>query len=188
MSHDDPKLSAVLGAALAVFGRHGFRKTSMEAVAKAADISRPGLYLMYPNKEELYRATMAGVLRRAQDAAEARLADDSLDLTDRLVGALDELMGQYVKTEVARDVDQLIQDSEPRLGSLLREYDDRATSAVAAALAKDAPPGLLTDGRTAAQVTDILFAACLQWKRGATDRADFLARVTRLVRLVCRTD
>ena len=74
---EDPKRAAVLAAAVEVFGRYGFQKTSMEAVAKAAGISRPGLYLMFPNKEQLYRATMQGVMERAQQAMEACFADQT---------------------------------------------------------------------------------------------------------------
>lgn len=184
--HDDPKAGAVLNAALAVFGRYGFRKTSMEAVAKAAGISRPGLYLLYPNKEELYRATITGVMQRAQAAAEAALADKSLDLQAKLVTAIDELIGQYVESEVARDIDQLIQDSSPQLQPLTVEYGDRALATLAATIAAEAPPGLLAEDLTAEQVTDILFSAALQWKYFAKDRGDFRSRVARLVKLVLR--
>jgi AcrR family transcriptional regulator len=184
--HDDPKAGAVLNAALAVFGRYGFKKTSMEAIAKAAGISRPGLYLMYPNKEELYRATITGVMLRAQTAAETALSDQSLDLPTKLVTALDELIGQYVESEVARDIDQLIQDSSPQLQPLTVEYGERALATIAAAVAAEAPSRLLTEDLTADHVTDILFSAALQWKYFAKDRDDFRIRVARLVTLVLR--
>ncbi|MCI2421399.1 TetR/AcrR family transcriptional regulator [Saccharopolyspora sp. K220] len=72
---DDPKRSAVLAAAVEVFGWYGFQKMSMEAVAKAAGISRPGLYPQFPNKEQLYRDTMQGVMDVLFAAAMPRQAD-----------------------------------------------------------------------------------------------------------------
>src|ERR1700704_161927 len=104
--YDDPKRRVVLAAALGVFGRYGFQKTSMEAIAKAAGISRPGLYLLFPNKEQLYRAMMQGVMERGQQAMEACFADETLGFEERMVAALDALLGQYVETQVARDLNE----------------------------------------------------------------------------------
>ncbi|MEJ1972949.1 MAG: helix-turn-helix domain-containing protein [Lacunisphaera sp.] len=54
----EPRRTALLEAALGVFARFGYRKTSMDEVARAAQISRQGLYLHFANKEELFRATV----------------------------------------------------------------------------------------------------------------------------------
>lgn len=64
-SVQDLKRAAVFDAALGVFARYGFRRTSMNDLASAAGISRPALYLMFDNKEDLfcqlaiYRQTLA---------------------------------------------------------------------------------------------------------------------------------
>lgn len=98
MEQDDPKRSAVLKAALGLFGRYGFQKTSMGEIAEAAHISRPGLYLLFPNKEQLNRATMHGVMERSRQAMEACFSDETLGFEDRGAAALDALMSQYVGT------------------------------------------------------------------------------------------
>jgi AcrR family transcriptional regulator len=186
MEYDDPKRSAVLAAALAVFGRYGFQKTSMEAVAKAAGISRPGLYLLFPNKEQLYRATMQGVMARAQQAMEECFADETLSVEERIVTALDALMGQYVETQVARDLSELLENSEPQLGSMFGDYQDKARATISAQVASLAPPGLLTDELSADDVMDILYSAALTWKGNSATRAEFRDRVRRAVRLIFR--
>ena len=43
----DTRQEAVLEAAVGVFARYGFRKTSMDEVARAAGVSRQGLYLQF---------------------------------------------------------------------------------------------------------------------------------------------
>jgi AcrR family transcriptional regulator len=48
----------LLDAALGVFSRFGYRKTSMDEVARMADFSRQGLYFYYAAKEDLFRATV----------------------------------------------------------------------------------------------------------------------------------
>ncbi|WP_328375615.1 helix-turn-helix domain-containing protein [Micromonospora zamorensis] len=45
----------VLKAARVTFARYGYRRTSMEAIAQAADMSRPALYQHLSNKEAVFR-------------------------------------------------------------------------------------------------------------------------------------
>jgi AcrR family transcriptional regulator len=60
----------VLEAAKTVFLRYGFRRVTMQDVAEEAGISRPALYLIYPNKEEIFKAAVRGI--SAQSFAEIR--------------------------------------------------------------------------------------------------------------------
>jgi AcrR family transcriptional regulator len=184
--YDDPKRSAVLVAALGVFGRYGFQKTSMEAVAKASAISRPGLYLLFPNKEQLYRATMQGVMERGQQAMEACFADETLSFEERMVAALDALMGQYVETQLARDVNALLENSGPQLGSMFHDYQEKARATISAQLDSLAPPGVVTEDLGADDVMDVLFSATVTMRQTAATRAEFRDRIRRAVRLVCR--
>jgi AcrR family transcriptional regulator len=55
----------ILEAALEKFSAYGFSRTSMADIAAAAEMSRPALYLHFRNKEEILRATLESVLRRA---------------------------------------------------------------------------------------------------------------------------
>ncbi len=49
---------SILDAARAQLARHGYRKTSMEDVAREAGLSRRTLYLYFPHKQELFLATI----------------------------------------------------------------------------------------------------------------------------------
>ncbi|MCH2165479.1 MAG: TetR/AcrR family transcriptional regulator [Marinovum sp.] len=53
---DDPKRTAILTAAMQVISTYGYRKTSMEDIARAAGMSRPALYQHFANKDAIYRA------------------------------------------------------------------------------------------------------------------------------------
>ena len=59
MTTDTPKSQQILDAALAVFCRYGYRKTSMLDIAQAAGMSRAALYLHFKNKEDVFRAGSA---------------------------------------------------------------------------------------------------------------------------------
>lgn len=70
----EQKTTHILDAALPVFVRFGFRKTSMADIARAAGISRASLYLSFNSKEELFRAGSIRAHTRTLDEVEAVLA------------------------------------------------------------------------------------------------------------------
>ena len=51
----DPKRKVILESAYVAFSTYGFRKTSMDDIAKGAQMSRPAVYLHYKNKEAIFR-------------------------------------------------------------------------------------------------------------------------------------
>ena len=80
------KQDAVLDAAFHTFAAYGFRRTTMEDIARAAGMSRTALYLHFRNKDDIFRSLteryfegavhdMAAALGRSdQTPAEALLA------------------------------------------------------------------------------------------------------------------
>lgn len=52
----DPRKNTILLASLAVFARYGFKRVAMSDIAEEANMSRPALYLAYPNKTAIFEA------------------------------------------------------------------------------------------------------------------------------------
>lgn len=52
---DDTRQKAILTSAFQAFSAYGFRKTSMDDIARGAGMSRPAVYLHYKNKEAIVR-------------------------------------------------------------------------------------------------------------------------------------
>ncbi|EPX81441.1 TetR/AcrR family transcriptional regulator [Salipiger mucosus] len=71
---DDPKAAAILDAAFRSFAAYGFRRTSMEDIARGAGMSRPALYLHFANKEAILRALVSAHHDRAVAGVSAALA------------------------------------------------------------------------------------------------------------------
>ena len=70
----------ILSAAREVFLRYGYSRTTMADVAKAAGMSRPSLYLLYPGKEQLYSAVIhLGNKEAFQDICNNTKASDPLE-------------------------------------------------------------------------------------------------------------
>ena len=76
--------------ALEVFGRYGFRKASMDEIARSADISRQGLYLHFANKDALFRAAVRQELDTALGDVSRCLNEEGVGLERRAVAALDD--------------------------------------------------------------------------------------------------
>ena len=61
----------IVDAAMTVFRRHGFRRSSIEQAAEAAGLTRQALYHHFDSKEALFRAVIE---RLYQDALVAETA------------------------------------------------------------------------------------------------------------------
>ncbi|MGW0040344.1 TetR/AcrR family transcriptional regulator [Rhodococcus sp. NPDC003348] len=82
----------MLDAAVEVFSAKGYHDTSMDAIAAAAEISKPMLYLYYGSKDELFSACIA---REGQRFVEAitPAADPNLTPREQLRAALVGFLG-----------------------------------------------------------------------------------------------
>ena len=77
------KLIDILEAALKIFARYGFKKTTVEDIATALGMTKGNLYLYVLSKKDLYEKTVAHALRRWQNRvaeAVAREEDPSQQL------------------------------------------------------------------------------------------------------------
>lgn len=175
----------LLDAALGVFLESGFRKTSMDEVARAASMSRQGLYLHFSRKEELFRAVVQHALDGAFRAAGERLADGSLSVRDRLTGAFDEWVGRHVGM-LGSGVDDLGEATQALVGPLMREYADRFVELLAKFMRSS---GLLAAykpaGLTARQLAETLCATARGFKTESATRAEFNDAVGKAVRAFC---
>lgn len=81
------KKEIVYEAAADVFAQYGFRRTTMNDIAEGAGISRPALYLMFDNKENLFCELATYRLNQAVDKAISALAGNG-DLNSRFIDAL----------------------------------------------------------------------------------------------------
>ena len=186
---DRTRQERVLSVALEVFGRYGFRKTSMDEVARSADISRQGLYLYFASKEALFRAAVRQELDTALGDASRCLDEEGAGLDRRVVAALDAWLGRYVGSMLASDISGLLQNPAVQIGDMvdaaIAVFDARLAGAVAAATAETGRRrlGVTPEEIAAALHTVGQGAKYLSSARGES-RAEFVARVTPAVRLI----
>jgi len=87
----------ILDAAMLVFRRHGFRRSSIEQAAEAAGLTRQALYHHFESKEALFRAVIERLHEEALAAeiAAATAAENAGgSLADILVASVSAKLGQ----------------------------------------------------------------------------------------------
>ncbi len=182
---DDARQRKLLDAALRVFMRYGYRKTSMDEVARAAQVSRQGLYLHFATKEELFQATLQYTLESSLAAAAAALGDSSLRLEARLVRAFDETTGRYVGM-MGPGASDLGEVGGELVGSEIARYEGLFLEAVSKALrASGLMAAYKATGLTARQLADTLYATARGLKYSCASREAFVAGMTIAVRALC---
>jgi AcrR family transcriptional regulator len=107
MEKAEPKSASILDAALPVFARYGFHKTTMVDIARAAGISRASLYLVFNSKEELFRAGSARAHERTMFDVESVLSSKG-EVVDRIAAAIstfqEGLIAPFSKSENAKEL------------------------------------------------------------------------------------
>jgi TetR/AcrR family acrAB operon transcriptional repressor len=105
----------ILDAALLVFRRHGFRRSSIEQMAEQAGLTRQALYHHFKSKEALFRAVVErlheNVLAAELAAAHAAEAAGG-SLADILVAQVTERLTQFIASF----------DGSPHLDELFSEH------------------------------------------------------------------
>lgn len=80
-----PKRRAILDAAARLFMAEGFGAVSMDAVARAAQVSKATLYAHFPGKEALFGDIIASNCARLQASVAVALSDHALPLREALM-------------------------------------------------------------------------------------------------------
>ena len=186
---DSARRERVLVVALEVFGRYGFRKASMDEIARSADISRQGLYLRFASKDALFRAAVRQELDTALGDVSRCLNEEGVGLERRAVAALDAWLGRYVGSMLAPDIGNLLQNPAMQLGDLvdpaIATCRARFAAAIAAAMSD-------SDRRRLRVTPEEIAGALLTVAQGAKylsnalveSREEFVARLTAAVRVV----
>jgi AcrR family transcriptional regulator len=117
---DNERRAEILDASLKVFLRYGLKKTSMDEVARAAGLSRPGLYLHFSTKEELFASTVAWFLDRTLISARGALATGD-PLPDRVVACFLAMDGPFVGDRGAHAA-ELIEAARQVAGEDIHNY------------------------------------------------------------------
>jgi len=149
----------VLDAALRLFVDHGYRGTSMDAIAGAAGVTKPVVYECYASKEELFRALLEREERRLLEAVAAALPREASveDVETLLVNGLTALLTAAAEAPDSWRVVFDAEHGEPAIARRVR----RSRAAIVAQLVGLVQPvlagaGVQEAGRKAPVLAEVL--------------------------------
>jgi len=119
--HSDPYAERVLDAARRQFVEFGLRRTSLDEIARAADVGRATLFRRFANREALLRALAVREARRSIAAVDAQIAAID-DPQERVVTGFLALVRQITEHDLLRRL--LVTDPEQMLPLLTVEGTD----------------------------------------------------------------
>jgi AcrR family transcriptional regulator len=179
--------TVILDAALQVFGQYGYRRTSMDDIAREAGIGKGTIYLSFASKEEVFQALSQRLAQRMLAGAEAARHRPGTT-ADKLAAMHAAWFGTYADTirrspHAAELLDakhrlsaDLVSDAASQYNRLVR---DVLAEAVAAGELDLEPAGLTAD--TAAE---LLIASARGLQSSAPSPAAYRRYLKALVRVM----
>src|SRR3981081_561424 len=182
-----PQREAILVAATAIFLRYGFKKTSMDDVARAAGVSRQGLYLYFDTKDLLFREALQHLVSHLISTARSVAEDGNLSLRDRLVGAFGAVDLRAVQNASREDALELLQSAQSAAGALLVQLERDLMGIIAALLAEAGVANRWEKaGVTVAELSEQLLMSAKGIKASVETLAAYRERMLIAIRIVMR--
>ena len=182
---------AISAAALAEFTAFGYRRTSVESIARRAQVSRATVYTHCAGKDELFRALVSRLheehLKEMRETADA----PGLDIKTRITRLLQARFLRFVElTSSSPHAADLYDRHGALCGDIAEEAHRKAEKIITAVLRRAVSAGeidLDRSGLTVAQLAGVL-NDCAYGAKGEDPAlatpADFTARVARSVAVI----
>ncbi|HEV2169666.1 MAG TPA: TetR/AcrR family transcriptional regulator [Candidatus Binatus sp.] len=183
----ETKRDAILDAALKLFSQYGYRRTSIDDIAREAEIAKGTVYLSFESKEEIFCALCEFLIERSENGVKAACATTG-PINERLAAALEAKFGFLFETVYRSPHAAELMDSKNRLSAdlfarsgrrymkVLREMIEQATRAGELDLSS-----MQID---ADEVAQMLVAAAHGIESAATSPAQYHRRLREIVRVI----
>jgi AcrR family transcriptional regulator len=133
-----PARDRILDAAMRVFRRHGFRRSSIEQAAEEAGLTRQALYHHFSSKEALFRGAIERLYEQAlvAEAAAAKAAEEAdRDLADVIVAEIGARLGLlFAELKGSPHLEELFSEHLEQARDLYQIYSTRFSDQVAATI------------------------------------------------------
>lgn len=177
---------SILQAAIGVFLRYGYKKTSMDDLARATGLSRQGLYLHFASKDALFKEAVLSLLHQSRLKMRAALEREDLSVEERLLGAFLALKTHSDGSDMSQEhMTELFATAAQLIGPVLDELDLAVQADLERVLAASGVAARWAGaGITARDLAQHLHAASHGIKHSCKTAAEYQKRMRVAVRLV----
>ena len=176
-------------AANRLFRQYGYRRTSMEDIAKETGMSRPSVYSHFKNKDEVFRSLSERIHENALSETQQKLEADpeKTTLEERLEGALAaRLGGVHTFGDESPHGNEICDEANRLCGDIVFNASSRFQAMLTTALRKAHREGdiALGDSQPSPQIAaELLNLGAYGLIRGAEDSATFHKRLGHFVKI-----
>lgn len=172
----------IVVAATTLFSRYGFKRTSVELLAKEAEVAKPTVYVYFADKEAVFRAVVAHVCDEIVASAEAESRRQG-PVEDRITGMLAAKLTRYFELVQASPHAAELVGSHGALGADIVEKADRAfVKLLVAAIVDGLEPDRI--GLSASQAAAMLLRAASGASYDATSVSLHKKHLAEIVRAI----
>lgn len=177
----------ILKAAITVFGRYGFKKTSVDDIAEAANISKQGLYLHFSSKQEIFTAALSKYLNESLLLVQESLAKTDQSLFARLLEAVDVWFGRHLVTFSPESFD-ILETSKDSLKEEIERFKSLFKAKISKALTDSKEFSEAHNIGSPKEVAEVLFLCGLAWKDEHGSRPEFIKKMRTCIRVCCQIE
>jgi AcrR family transcriptional regulator len=138
-AREDPE-HRILDAAMRVFRRHGFRRSTIEQTAEEAGLTRQALYHHFASKEALFRGAIARFYERAlaAETEAAKAAEEAgRDLADVIIAEITARLGVlFAELQGSPHLEELFSEHLAQSRDLYQSYSARFGEEMASTIAR----------------------------------------------------
>jgi AcrR family transcriptional regulator len=133
LSKSEQRRVSVVGAAIEVFAKSGYRGTPVADVAAAANISPAYVFRLFPTKQKLFVATLSACFDRILAGLQAAVEDLPAASPGRLLAAMADAYAALIRDRklIMLQVHALAASDEPAIRDALRSEQARLIEFVA---------------------------------------------------------
>jgi TetR/AcrR family transcriptional regulator, regulator of autoinduction and epiphytic fitness len=183
----EARRAVILDAALQVFGQYGFRRTSMDDIAREAGIGKGTIYLSFASKDEVFQALAQRLAQQMLAGAEAARCGLATT-TDKLAAMHAAWFGTYADTIRRSPHAADLLDAKHRLSAdLISGAANRYKRLVRDVLAEAAAAGELDlelAGLTPDTAAELLIASARGLESSTSSPAAYRRHLTTLVQIM----
>lgn len=137
-AEEEPRRARIMEGGLRMVLAYGFHRTTMDDIARAAEVSRPALYLRFKNKTDIYRAIAQRLLAHCLAQTREALAGEGT-LVERLdVMVVKAIGGTMCEIERSPHGQELLDMSGSLAGDIMAQWREEMEAALEEAMAAEA--------------------------------------------------
>lgn len=186
-TQEEQKRARILEGAMKLALAYGYSRTTMDDIARASEISRPALYLLFKNKADIFRAIAEMFLKNSVERARSALSADG-PLAARLETAIETaLISMMRQISESPHGAELLDMKNSLAGDIALVWRNDLVAVLAEAIAAeaaDAGVDLAARGLSAAGLANLLLDGLEGMKMRVRDAEGQRAGARELIRVI----